>query len=129
MASLSRVDDEPTLANLLRASAFAHLPARFYQLLQLALPFAAQAWYLGFPRTAGWLLVVSLFGIWALFEQRADRDAVAADVYAIQPRHTRWVSAARRLSGFAAGALAGGLIVEGVLRLFSIVFKCPGCAG
>ena len=129
MHSLRHVDDEPTLANLLRASAFGHLPARFYQLLQLALPLSAQAWFAGFPRTAGWLLVASGFGIWALCEQRLERDALAIDVYDVGTRRSKWVGVARRVVGFAAGALAGGLLVEAFIRILGVVFKCPGCAG
>jgi hypothetical protein len=123
------VDDEPTLANLLRASAFGHLPARFYQLLQFALPLAGQMWFAGFPRIAGWLVVLSAFGIWALCQQREERDAWAIDTNVIPARRSTWVGVARRLAGFPAGALAGGLVVEAVIHLLSIVFKCPGCAG
>src|SRR6185369_897845 len=82
--SLTRADDEPTLPNLLRSFAFGHFPTRFYQMLQLALPLSAQAWLLGFPRVAGWLLVLSAFGIWALAAQRMERDSLAAEVYDVQ---------------------------------------------
>lgn len=129
MHSLTHVDDDPTLANLLRSFAFGHFPTRFYQLLQLALPLAAQAWFIGFPRVAGWLLVLSAFGIWALCEQRVERDALAVDVYHVDARPSTLARLARRVAGFSAGILAGGLAFEAFVRVLSVVFKCPGCAG
>jgi len=127
--SLIRAEDEPTLPNLLRSFAFGHFPTRFYQMLQFALPLSAQAWLLGFPRVAGWLLVLSAFGIWALSAQRMERDSLAVDVYDVDARPSTFARVARRLAGFTAGALAGGLAIEAVVKLLSVVFKCPGCAG
>jgi hypothetical protein len=75
------------------------------------------------------LLVASAFGIWALCQQREDRDAWAIDTHTLEAPRSRWVGLARRLAGFTAGALATGLAVEAVVRLLSLVFKCPGCAG
>ena len=127
--SLIRAEDEPTLPNLLRSFAFGHFPTRFYQMLQFALPLSAQAWLSGFPRVAGWLLVLSAFGIWALSAQRMERDSLAVDVYDVDARPSTFARVARRLAGFTAGALAGGLAIEAVVKLLSVVFKCPGCAG
>jgi hypothetical protein len=127
--SLTRTDDEPTLPNLLRSFALGHVPTRFYQLLQFALPLSAQAWLLGFPRVAGWLLVLSALGIWALAAQRMERDSLAVDVYAVETHPSKIARIARRLAGFTAGAVAGGLAVEAFVNLLSVVFKCPGCAG
>ena len=127
--SLTRADDEPTLPNLLRSFAFGHFPTRFYQMLQFALPLSAQAWLLGFPRVAGWLLVLSAFGIWALAAQRVERDSLAVEVYDLQAQPSKLARVARRLAGFTAGAVAGGLAIEVVVKLLSIVFRCPGCAG
>ena len=127
--SLTWADDEPTLPNLLRSFAFGHLPTRFYQMLQVALPLSAQAWLLGFPRVAGWLLMLSAFGIWALAAHRMERDSLAADVYDVPAQPSKLARVARRLAGFTAGALAGGLAIEAVVKLLSFVFRCPGCAG
>lgn len=129
MSSLTRADDEPTLPNLLRSFAFGHFPTRFYQMLQLALPLAAQAWLVGLPRVAGWLAVLSAFGVWALSAQRLERDSLAVDLYDVAARPSRVARIARRVAGFTAGALAGGLAIEAVVKLLSVVFKCPGCAG
>ena len=90
---------------------------------------SAQAWLSGFPRVAGWLLVLSAFGIWALSAQRMERDSLAVDVYDVDARPSTFARVARRLAGFTAGALAGGLAIEAVVKLLSVVFKCPGCAG
>ena len=129
MRSVTSTEDEPTLPNLLRSFAFGHFPTRFYQMLQLALPLAAQAWLTGFPRVAGWLFVLSAFGIWALSAQRMERDSLAVDVYDVDAPPSKLARVARRLAGFTAGALAGGLAIEAVVRLLGVVFKCPGCAG
>lgn len=127
--SLTRAEDEPTLPNLLRSFAFDHFPTRFYQMLQLALPLSAQAWLSGFPRVAGWLAVLSAFGIWALSAQRMERDSLAVDVYDVETRPSTLARVARRVAGFTAGTLATGLAIEAVVRLLSMVFRCPGCAG
>lgn len=113
---------EPTLGALLQSIAYQRVPAQFYQLLQLAVPFAFQCWAWGWKRTAGWLIVSSLFGIWALLEQRLDDDRGT-------PRSRLWFGLGRRVSGAAAGLLAGGLVFEGVLQLMRILFNCARCAG
>ena len=66
------ITEEPTLGALLRSVAYHRLPTQFYQMLQMAIPFAAQLWFWGWKRSAGWMVVVSLFGLWALCEQRVD---------------------------------------------------------
>src|SRR4051812_30177924 len=58
-----------TLSEVLQKTAHAQLPSQFYGLLQLSLPLAYQAWTWQFYRTAGWLFVVSAFGLWALGQQ------------------------------------------------------------
>lgn len=113
---------EPTLAALLRAVADTRLPTQFYQLLQLAIPLAAQCWSYGWYRAAGWCVVTSLFGIWALCVQRLE-DAELEDV------RLAWHRIGRRLSKGFGGVLATALAVEAVVRFLAVVFRCPGCAG
>ena len=117
-----RIAEDPTLGALLRSVAYHRLPTQFYQMLQMAIPFAAQLWVWGWKRSAGWMVVVSLFGLWALCEQRVDdlgeRSSRAA-----------WPRIGPRLSGAIGALLAGGLALEGFVQLMRIVFKCPGCAG
>ena len=116
------ITEEPTLGALLRSVAYHRLPTQFYQMLQMAIPFAAQLWFWGWKRSAGWMVVVSLFGLWALCEQRVD-DLGERSPRGAGPRM------GRRVSGAIAGLLAGGLVLEGFVQLMRIVFKCPGCAG
>ena len=40
-----RIAEDPTLGALLRSVAYHRLPTQFYQMLQLAIPFAAQLWH------------------------------------------------------------------------------------
>ena len=65
MNATQEVHEEPTLSESLHSVAYTRLPTQFYQLLQLAIPFAVQFWSYGLHRTAGCMTVVSLFGIWA----------------------------------------------------------------
>ena len=116
------ITEEPTLGALLRSVAYHRLPTQFYQMLQMAIPFAAQLWFWGWKRSASWMVVVSLFGLWALCEQRVD------DLGERSPRGA-WPRMGRRVSGAIAGLLAGGLVLEGFVQLMRLVFKCPGCAG
>jgi hypothetical protein len=114
--------EEPTLGALLRSVAYHRLPTQFYQLLQMAIPFAGQLWVWGWRRSAGWMVVISLFGIWALCEQRV--DAVGDQ----SPRAT-WPRRARRLAGGVAALMAAGLALEGFVQLTRVLFGCLGCAG
>jgi hypothetical protein len=115
-------EEEPTLGALLRSVAYHRLPTQFYQLLQLAIPFAAQLWIWGWRRSAGWMMVISLFGIWALCEKRVDELGEAS------PR-AAWQRIGRRLAGTTAALTAAALALEGFVRVMDLVFKCPGCAG
>ena len=113
---------DPTLDELLHSVAYTRLPAQFYQLLQLALPAAAELWSYGWYRSAGWMVVVSLYGIWALCAKRLDE--------AEMERHpSPWLTIGRSVSKGAGIALAGALGIEGLVRILSFVFRCPGCAG
>jgi len=115
-------DTDPTLATLLHSVADTRLPTQFYQLLQLAIPFAIQFWSYGLHRTAGWMAVVSLFGMWALTVKRLDgtdkRDLRFA-----------WTRIGRFVTGRVGTLLAAGLAVDAVIRFMAFVFRCPGCAG
>ena len=116
------IAEEPTLGALLRSVAYHRLPTQFYQMLQMAIPFAAQLWVWGWRRAALWMVVVSLFGLWALCEQRVD------DLGERSPR-AAWARIGRRLTGGPAALLAGVLALEGFVQLMRLVFRCPGCAG
>ena len=116
------VAEEPTLGALLRSVAYHRLPAQFYQLLQLAIPFAVQLWVWGWKRSAGWMVVASLFGIWALCEQRVDATGE-------QSSRAVWPRIGRRLAGGGAALMAGGLALEGFVQLTRVLFGCLGCAG
>jgi hypothetical protein len=120
--TVNGITEEPTLGALLRSVAYHRLPTQFYQMLQMAIPFAAQLWFWGWKRSAGWMVVVSLFGLWALCEQRVDELGEES------PRAV-WPRIARRLTGAVGALLAGGLALEGFVQLMRLVFKCPGCAG
>src|SRR4051812_1410569 len=75
MSAIEKAEDSPppagrsTLGELLQKTAHAKLPSQFYGLLQICLPLAYQSWTWGFHRTAGWMIVVSAFGLWALGQQ------------------------------------------------------------
>jgi len=122
MDATDEILEEPTLSALLRSVAYTRLPTQFYQLLQLAIPFAVQFWSYGLHRTAGWMIVVSLFGLWALCVKRLEgtdeRDVRFA-----------WPRIGRSLTKGLGAALAGILAIEGIVRLMTFVFRCPGCAG
>jgi hypothetical protein len=124
METAHDVVEEPTLGAMLRSVAYTRLPTQFYQLLQLAIPFAVQFWSYGLYRTAGWMIVVSLFGMWALCVKRLDRD----DVDARSPRFA-WLRIGRAVTSGVGGALAACLALEGFVRFMAFVFHCPGCAG
>src|SRR5438034_11158043 len=102
---------EPTLGSFLQRAAFAQLPARFYGLLQVSLPFAFQFWTWGWRRTAGWLVVASAFGLWALAQQQLEGYADADGL----PLPASWFPL--RLWRLARGAAAvlGSLITLGLL--------------
>ncbi len=116
------IEAEPTLGNALRAVADAQMPARFYQVLQVALPGAYQLWGLGWHRSAAACLAVSAFGVWSLCEQQ--RTSLEP-----QTRAARVMVGVRRLAGTVAAVAVGSLAVEAFIRFMGIVFRCPGCAG
>ncbi|MEP6491848.1 MAG: hypothetical protein ABJF01_04180 [bacterium] len=122
VGNLGDARDDQTLATLLRSIADTRLPTQFSQLLQLAIPFAVQFWSYGLHRTAGWMVVVSLFGLWALAVKRLD-GTDERDV-----RFT-WARIGRYLTGRVGTGLAAVLTVEAVIRFMTFVFRCPGCAG
>lgn len=121
---------EPTLGSLLQRAAFAQLPARFYELLQLSLPFAFQFWTWGWYRTAGWFVVASSFGVWGLAQQElegyADADGLPRPPSRISRRIWRL---ARGVAATLGSLVTLGLLLEGFAQLMAGVFKCPGCSG
>jgi len=120
---------ELTLPELLKRVAYGEVPARFYAVLQLCAPFAVQFGVWGWYRTAGWLGVASVFGVWALAQQRVTGYS---DDGAPQPP----VSSGRRLWRFVRGAAAAVattgtaiLALEALLHIMQGVIRCAGCAG
>lgn len=118
--------EEGTLAAGLRTLALTQVPPRFYLALQLALPASVQLVMWGWTRTAIALVAVSAFGIWALFEQhqRQSRDDDMAN-----PAPGILFRVAQRIAATTASILSIGLLFESFVRLMSVAFKCPGCAG
>jgi hypothetical protein len=122
---------ESTLGELLERTAYAQLPSRFYATLQLCLPLAYQCWTWGWHRTAGWLTVLSAFGLWALARQKTHGHADDVGEVAVvpSPKSQRlW----RVVRGFAAtgGSIATlMLVLEAFAQILARVFQCPGCAG
>jgi hypothetical protein len=118
-----------TLGDLSRRTAFAQLPSRFHLGLQLCAPLAIQLWHGGWHRTAGWLLVVSSFSLWAIAQQRLHGHADDLSFNPPSPSATRrWHFVRRTAAGV--GLLIGGILAaEAFTQLMAVVFKCPGCAG
>ena len=110
-----------TLDELLHSVAYTRLPAQFYQMLQLALPAAAEFWSYGWHRAAGWMIVVSLYGIWALCAKRLDEVETK--------RRSAWPIIGRAVSKGFGLALAGVLVIEGLVRVLGLIFPNPGGAG
>jgi hypothetical protein len=102
--------EEPTLGVVLRQAVRVEIPARFYQLLQLALPFALQFAFGGRWRWAAGGAAISAFGLWGLCVQRFDCDADSG-----------WRLRALRICRVACGTLAAVvtlvLVLEAFLRL------------
>jgi hypothetical protein len=111
-----------TLDELLHSVAYTRLPTQFYQLLQLAIPLAAELWSKGWHQSAGWAALVSLYGVWALSAKRIDE----ADPEA---RISPWLRIGRSVTKGAGIALASVLGVGAIVKILSFVFHCPGCAG
>jgi hypothetical protein len=121
---------DPTLGNLLRESVRARLPERFYWLLQTCVPWAMQFWAWGWLRTAGWLGVASLYGLWAIAEKRIERGSEPRPSWDSSPpiRVGLW-RAVRAVAGFAGVAAAAALLVDLFLQLLTVGFNCARCAG
>ena len=119
-----------TLGEILRRAAYAQLPSRFYGVLQLCVPLAVQFWTWGWRRTAGWLVVASTFGIWALAQQQIDGYADAGDAIPLSsPRRGAVWGVAGRVGGVVGSLAALALLLEGFAQVMAVVFKCPGCSG
>ena len=136
MSAIDKVREAPppvsasTLSELLQKTAHAKLPSQFYGLLQICLPLAYQAWTWGLHRTAGWLVVASAFGLWALGQQHLKGHSESDDDP--PPPRSKLRGVWRLVRGGAAAIGSVGafvLFLEAFVRLMSGVFKCPGCAG
>ena len=117
---------DATLVAELHAFAVRHVPARFYQALQLALPAAVSLWSLGWHRSAAAMIVVGAFGVWALCEQRLDH---ASDADMGDPPPSAWFPVVHRSAAIVAGLTAGVLALELFIRMMTKIAACPGCAG
>jgi hypothetical protein len=119
-----------TLGDILRRAVYAQLPSRFYGALQLSVPLAAQFWTWGWRRTAGWLVVGSAFGIWALAQQKIVGYAEAGDVDLVAAGTPDLLWRVARSVGGAVGSLTAlALLLEGFAQVMAAVYKCPGCSG
>lgn len=119
-------DAGATLVVELRDIAIRHVPARFYQLLQLALPAAISLWSFGWHRSAASMIVAGAFGVWALCEQRLD---ATSDADMGDPPPGRWFSIVHRSAAVVGGLTAVVLALELFIRLMTKIAACPGCAG
>jgi len=117
------------MPELLKRIAYAEVPARFYAVLQVCVPFAVQFWTWGWHRTAGCLGVASVFGIWALAQQRIigySNDGVTQPPASSRRRLWRFI---RGTAGAVASIGALTLAFEAFVQIMAGVFKCPGCSG
>jgi hypothetical protein len=113
---------EATLNELLHSVAYTRLPTQFYQLLQLAIPAAAELWSYGWRQSAGWMVVVSLYGIWALCAKRMDEASP-------EERLSPWLRIGRSVTKGVGLTLGGVLGIAAILRLFSVIFHGLCCSG
>lgn len=119
-----------TLGDLLRRVAFAQLPRRFYRLLQLCMPAAVQLWRDGWRRTALWFFAASMFGLWALAQQRLEGHADEGVLMRMpQVRFPRAWQLLRRGAAVLGSVTTLVLAAEAFTQLMATVFNCPGCAG
>jgi hypothetical protein len=116
-----RVDD-PTLNELLHSAAYTGLPTQFYQLLQLAIPLAAELWSVGWHQAAGWMALISLYGMWALCAKRIDEAEP-------EERLSPWLRVGRSITKVGGLALGGILGIAAILRVFSVLFHGLCCSG
>ena len=117
---------EPTLGHTLRRAAYGQLPSRFYLALEFAAPLAIQAALDGWYRVAGWLCVISCFGLWALGQQQVAGYADRLESLGPPSRAWRYLRRGAAIGGSSLAVLLGA---EAFVRLMAAVFKCPGCAG
>ncbi|MES2179706.1 MAG: hypothetical protein V4550_17740 [Gemmatimonadota bacterium] len=128
-ARVTRYDEAsegPTLFAGLHSIAIRQVPARFYLLMQVAAPAGLQLWAWGWHRSALALAVVSTFGLWALFEKKLDETS---ETGMGSPPPGLAFRIGHKAVGLLASLLTLALFGERVIRLMSIFFKCPGCAG
>lgn len=123
-----RPEEHETLGDIFRRTAYAQLPSRFHQGVQLLVPLAVQLAMAGWYRTAGWLLVASAFSLWAIAQQRLTGyvDAYPPD---LAPAAQRWWGRLRKVTAGAGMLLATILVAETFAQFLAGIFGCPGCAG
>ena len=97
---------------------------------QLGFPLAYQLWTWGWPRTAGWLVVLALFSLWGLAEQELTglADSEVYPVAGERAGRAGW-RLLHRVSEIAGSVLALALILEAFVQLMAGAFNCPGCSG
>lgn len=121
--------EETTLAALCHRIARTQVPSRFSTMLQLCAPLAVQCWNWGLPRTAGWLGAASLFGLWALAQQKlagySDQLDPSPPSSATQQRVWRVLRDGTAVVG---GLTTLVLVLEAFAQVMSR-FGCLGCAG
>lgn len=119
-----------TLGDLVRRTAFAQVPSRFYGVLQFCTPLAVQLWRAGWHRTAGCCLAASSFGLWALAQQRLEGHAdTALPERTPTLRVRRGWQLARRIAAVVGSLTTLVLVAEAFAQLIAKLFNCPGCAG
>jgi hypothetical protein len=111
-----------TLDELLHSVAYTKLPTQFYGLLQLAIPAAAELWHYGWYRSAGWMVVASLYGIWALCAKRIDEAEPDEHV-------SPWWRVGRSVTKGLGLSLAGVLAIATILRILSFTLHGLCCSG
>ena len=116
--------DEPTLATAIRSLAHGRMSGRFYQCLELAIPAAVQFAMWGWWRSAGWMVVVSAFGIWGICDQALEQPAEERS-----SAGRLWLRMGRAVAGPTAGLAASCLLTEALSQLMGTIFRCIGCAG
>jgi hypothetical protein len=121
--------EEPTLGAAIRQIARVELPSRFYLLMQLAIPAAVQCAVWGAWRIAGWLIVISTYGLWSLAHQRVESEEGVASIGVAPEQGTRWLRFARNAAATIGTIVGGGLMLEMFAQALRQVFGHPGGAG